>query len=432
MTQDERIVLTHFNQLVTVDPALGTPDNPLGIIEDGALAITGTTIAWVGKTTEIPPEWQMATVIDQSGMVALPGFIDSHTHPVFAGQRADEFEARLQGKTYLEIARQGGGILKTVSATRAASFDALKALTQKRLLESMRFGVTTVEAKSGYGLTTASELKSLEVLKALKDELPLDILPTFMGAHDIPPEYQGKTQDYVDLVCEEMIPAVTEAGLAEFCDVFCETGYFSVDQSRKILETGIAHGLKPRIHAEEFSDLGGAIMATQLGASSADHLLHLSDEGIANLAQSDTVATLLPGTAFYLRLKSYAPARKLLDAGATVALATDFNPGSCMSENLQLMMVLGCLQMGMLPHEVIRAVTLNAAKALGRSHDRGSLSAGKRADFAVFDISMYQELLYHYGVNHLSQLWIQGQPVLVFETELQPENPFLHSWGMDA
>lgn len=426
MSENHRLLFKHLNELVTVDPALASIENPLGIIEDGAIGMIDNQIAWIGNSTEIPSEWQSAEIIDQSGFVALPGLIDSHTHPVFAGQRADEFEDRLRGKTYLEIAQKGGGIQKTVQSTRAASFGKLKQLTRTRLLESMRYGVTTIEAKSGYGLTTDSEIKSLEVLKELQEELPVDILPTFMGAHDIPPEFKGKTEDYVDLVCREMIPQVAEKQLAMFCDVFCETGYFSVEQSQRILEAGLAHGLQPRIHAEEFTDIEGAIMASGLNAFSADHLLHLSEKGIQALAKSQTVATLLPGTAFFLRMKDYAPARKLIDAGATVALATDFNPGSCMSQNIQLMMVLGCLQMGMLPHEAIQAVTLNAAKAVGKAHDRGSLSVGKRADIAVFQVSTSHELLYHFGINHLAQLWIEGQPVFVLETEIQNENALLN------
>lgn len=421
MAQKDRILFTQLHQVITVDPDKITPDNPTGCVPHGAIGIENGAIAWVGPMSEIPPDWEAVRHVEQRGLVALPGLIDSHTHPVFAGNRADEFEARLSGKTYLEIAQAGGGILKTVSSSREASFEELKQLSQIRLMESMRFGVTTLEGKSGYGLTTASEMKSLEVLKALQTELPLDIRPTFMGAHDIPPEYKGRTDAYVDLVCQEMIPMVAEGDLAEFCDVFCEDGYFSVAQSRRILETGLANGLKPRIHAEEFTDLEGAIMGAELGALSADHLLHLSDKGVAALAQSDTVATLLPGTAFYLRMKDYAPARKLLDAGATVALATDFNPGSCMSQNLQLMMTLGCLQMGMLPHEAIRAVTLNAAKALGLQHDRGSLTPGKRADIAFFRMESVDELLYHYGVNHLAQLWIQGELVLITEMEVESE-----------
>lgn len=408
----EQTVLKHFSQVITVDPKLSTPDNPLGIIENGAIALDETgNIGWVGPTNTLPESWQKVHAVDYYGQIALPGLIDSHTHPVFTGNRADEFEARLQGKTYLEIAQAGGGILKTVRATREASLDELVHLTRQRLYHTMHFGITTVEAKSGYGLTTESELKSLQALKHVQEELPLDVLPTFMGAHDVPPEYKGKTDAYVDLVCQEMIPEVAKQGVAEFCDVFCETGYFSVAQSRKILETAQDHGMKSRIHAEEFTDIGGAVMATEMGALSADHLLCLSDDGIQKLAQSNTVATVLPGTAFYLQIKDYAPARKLIDAGATVALATDANPGSCHSENLHLMMVLGCLQMGMLPHEAIQAATLNAAKALGRSHDRGSLTPGKRADIGIYAIDNIHTLLYHFGINHLTQLWIQGQQV---------------------
>lgn len=426
MTRQQRLLFSHINELVTVDPERMSLGNPLGIIKNGALGIEDDKIAWVGSSHDIPEEWQSVQRMDQSGLVALPGLIDSHTHPIFAGQRADEFEERLKGATYLEVAQKGGGILKTVRCTREASFNQLKQLAKERLLESMRFGVTTIEAKSGYGLTTESELKSLQVLQSLQEELPMDILPTFMGAHDIPPEYKGQADAYVSLVCEEMIPAVAKKGLAQFCDVFCETGYFSVAQSRRILEAGLSYGLAPRIHAEEFSNLGGAAMAARIGALSADHLLHLSGEDIQALAQSRTVATLLPGTAFYLRLREYAPARKLLDAGVPVALATDFNPGSCMSQNIQLMMVLGCLQMGMLPHEAIIAVTFNAAKALGKAHDRGSLTVGKRADIALFSMSTCHELLYHYGVNHLAQLWIEGDPVMICETELQTEEALLN------
>ena len=411
-----RLILSGFREVVTVDPARVTPDNLLGGISGGMLGIENGRLAWVGQISEKPEGWDDVPERDMYGLTALPGLIDSHTHPVFAGNRADEFEARLQGKTYLEIADEGGGILKTVQATRQAPLDELCRLTEARLLTSLRFGVTTIEAKSGYGLDLESELKSLQVLKTLQARLPMDILPTFMGAHDIPPEYQGRTEAFVDRVCREMIPAVAEQHLAEFCDVFCETGYFSVAQSRRILETGIQHGLKPRIHAEEFTNIEGAIMASELSALSADHLLHLSERGINALAKSGTVATLLPGTAFYLRMKEYAPARKLLDAGATVALATDFNPGSCMSQNLQLIMVLAGLQMGMLPHEIIRGVTLNASKALGRDVDRGSLTPGKRADLALFNIGSVNEILYHFGVNTLSQVWIAGLPVYSAES----------------
>ena len=411
MKSYQKQVLVQCDQLVTMNDFYVTPENPLGVIPEGAVAMDGSTIAWVGPTRSLPLAWLSAPQIDMKGKTVFPGFIDSHTHPIFAGNRADEFEARLQGKSYQEIAKGGGGILKTVDATRRASEVTLYELTKIRLLRSLSFGVTTIEAKSGYGLTTGAEIKSLRVLQRLKKELPMTVVPTFMGAHDIPPEYRNNPEGYVNLICREMIPAVAEQKLAEHCDVFCEEGYFTVEQSRKILLTGLEYGLTPRIHAEEFNNLESAAMSCDIGALSADHLLYLSDAGIERLASSRTVATVLPGTAFYLKMKQYAPARKLLDAGATVALATDFNPGSCMSQNIQLMMVFGCLYMGMLPHEAIRAVTINAAKALSLDVDRGSLEAGKRADLAIFSMQTYNELMYHFGVNRISEVWVGGTRV---------------------
>jgi imidazolonepropionase len=406
------LIFHHVQQLVTVDPDRSTQENPLGVIPDGALAVESGKIAWMGPSADLQlSDYPEAEWIDAQGEIILPGFVDSHTHPIFAGNRADEFELRLQGATYLEIAERGGGIRKTVEATRHASEAELYELAKQRLLTMLSFGVTTVEAKSGYGLDWESELKSLRVIQRLRADLPMTLCATYMGAHDIPPEYKANPATYVDKICQEQIPAVAQAGLAEFCDVFCEAGYFTVAQTRQILETARHHGLKLKVHAEEFCDFGGALLAGKMRAVSVDHLLHLSDEGIAALKQGGTVATLLPGTAFYLRLKDYAPARKILDAGVPVALATDFNPGSCMSENLQLVMTLACLQMGMTPAEVIRGVTLSGAMALDRHHDRGSLTVGKRADLALFRVSSYNELLYHFGVNHLHEVFVAGKRV---------------------
>lgn len=417
------LVIHHLEQLVTVEPSRTTTENPLGIIPNGALAVEGGKIVWIGTSADIRlADYPDAEWIDGSGKILLPGFIDSHTHPVFAGNRADEFEMRLQGATYLDIAAKGGGIRKTVEATRQASEDTLFTLARQHLMTMLSFGVTTVEAKSGYGLDWASEQKSLRVIRRLQQSLPVDVRATFMGAHDIPPEYKTNPDAYVDILCREQIPAVAEAGLAEFCDVFTEDGYFTVEQTRRVLEAARAHGLKLKVHAEEFCDFGGAILAGEMNAISADHLLHLSDEGIAALKKGGTVATLLPGTAYYLRLKQYAPARKILDAGVPLALATDFNPGSCMCNNLQLIMHLACLQMGMLPAEVIRGVTLYGAMALDLHHDRGSLTVGKRADLALFQASTYNELLYHFGVNHLSQVFIEGHPAWSAQSNtLDPE-----------
>lgn len=411
MTQDHPVTfITNIKELVTVDESRITADNPLGIIRDGAVAIQDGKITWVGKTSELSSTGN-AKLISANGAIVTPGLIDSHTHPVFAGNRAHEFEMRLQGKSYLEIAEAGGGIACTVESTRNATEEELYQLAKPRLERMVTFGVTTVEAKSGYGLNWDSELKSLNVINRLKNELPMGVVTTYMGAHDIPPEYKDKTDDYVRLVCEEQIPKVAEDNLADCCDVFCEKGYFDIDQSRKILLTAKEHGLKIKIHAEEFNDLGGAKLAAEVGCLSADHLLHISDEGIASLKEKNVVATLLPGTAFYLRV-DYAPARKILEAGCDVAIATDFNPGSCMSENLQLTMTLACLQMKMLPYEVIKSVTINGAKALGLDHDRGSVANDKRADLVFWKADSYHELLYHFGVNLVDKVFIEGTQVI--------------------
>ncbi len=417
------LFIQNIGQLVTVDPARMTADNPLGMIENGAIRFENGTIAWVGSAIEINRvDYPNSQWMDAHGRVLLPGLIDSHTHTIFAGDRANEFEMRLQGKSYLEIAQAGGGILKTVQATRQATPEELSALTLQRLKRMLALGVTTVEVKSGYGLDFESELKCLRVLQALRAQAPVSLVPTYMGAHDIPPEYQGRTDAYVDQVCEVQIPVVAEQKLADFCDVFCEKGYFDVAQSRRILETARQHGLKLKLHAEEFCDLGGAKLAGELQATSADHLLHVSDDGIAALKAGGTVATLLPGTAFYLRIKEYAPALKLIAAGVPVALATDFNPGSCVIDNLQLIMALACLQMNMPPVEVIKAVTIHAAQALDLQHDRGSLTVGKRADAVLFDIHSYNELLYRVGSNLLTDVYVAGQHSSrqQLEAQLQP------------
>jgi imidazolonepropionase len=404
------VLIYNIGQLVTVDPARITAENPLGIIPNGAIRIEGGRIVWLGSSSDIKrSDFPSHQWIDAQGKLVMPGLIDSHTHTIFAGDRADEFEMRLQGKTYLEIAQAGGGILKTVNATRKADKKELYELTQKRLQRMLHLGVTTVEVKSGYGLDFDSEMKCLEVLRDLQQSSTVSIVSTYMGGHDIPPEYQGRTDAYVDLLCNEQIPVIAEQKLAVFCDVFCEKGYFDVAQSRRILETARAHGLKLKIHAEEFCDLGGAKLAGELGAISADHLLNISDEGIAALKAGGTVATLLPGTAFYLRIKDYAPANKLIAAGVPVALATDFNPGSCVIDNLQLIMALACLQMNMQPVDVIKAVTLHAAMALDVQHDRGSLTVGKRADIAMFDVTTYNELLYRVGSNLVSDVFVDGK-----------------------
>ncbi|MEB3286569.1 MAG: imidazolonepropionase [Vampirovibrionales bacterium] len=426
----DAIHLIAAKQLVTVDETFGTPANPLGVIEDAVMVFDAEKILWVGERDRYPENlysdacWLIDPKLTEDKVI-LPGLIDSHTHPVFAGDRAKEFEQRLQGVSYQEIAANGGGIQTTVKATREASEEELFALAKKRLERMLSFGVTSVEAKSGYGLDRQSELKSLRVIARLQQALQMRIVPTYMGAHDIPDEYKANPDQYVQRLCDELIPEVAESALAEFCDVFCDEGYFNAEQSRAILQAAQNHGLGIRIHADEFKAIGGCEVAGDLKAASADHLLNITDSGIAALKAGETVATLLPGTAFYLRLP-YAPAKKILEAGIPLALATDFNPGSCMSENLQLVMTLACLQMRMTPAEVIKAVTIQAAKALKLEHQKGSLALGKSPDFVVFDVANYQELLYHFGVNFVEHVVIGA--TLVHTTHARPPLPCLSSF----
>ncbi len=383
----------------------------LAVIENGAVLIRDDTIAWAGPTTDLPPLPPDTQEIDATGKTVLPGLVDSHTHLIFAGTREDEFELRLQGVSYQDIATRGGGINATVRRVREASREQLKELARRRLDRMLAFGITTVEVKSGYGLSPADEIKCLEVIAELNRENPCDLVPTFLGAHEVPAEYRQDREAYLRLVIEQMLPEVAGRGLAEFCDVFCEQGVFSVAESERLLHAAAGHGLKRKIHADEFTPLGGAELAARVGATSADHLLHVTDAGIEALAAAGTVATLLPGTAFFLGLP-YGPARRLIDRGLPVALASDCNPGSCMTENLPLIGSVACTQMKMLPAEVITALTLNAAAALGRSDRIGSIEAGKQADLLVCDVPNYKLLLYHFGVNHVGTVIKSGQVVV--------------------
>ncbi|MCS6850177.1 MAG: imidazolonepropionase [Gemmataceae bacterium] len=383
-----------------------------GVIENGALVIEGERITWVGRTSELPGLPRDAQVLDATGKVVLPGFIDSHTHLIFAGLRVDEFEQRLLGRTYQEIAAGGGGIQATVRLVRQATRHELKQLARRRLGRFLEFGVTTVEIKSGYGLSVADEIKSLEVIAELNAEGPLELVPTFLGAHAVPAEFRNDREGYLHLLLDEMLPEVARRGLAEFCDVFCETGVFSLQESRRILRRASELGLRPKLHADELTPLGGAELAAELRAVSADHLLCVSEAGISALAEAGVVATLLPGTAFFLGL-AYAPARKLIDGGAVVALASDCNPGTCPTENLPLIGAMACAQMKMLPAETITALTLHAAAALGRADRLGSLEPGKQADVIMCDIPDYRLLFYHFGVNHVERVVKRGRVVHV-------------------
>lgn len=389
----------------------------LHVIPHGALVVEAETIRWLGPTAELPPIPATATVLDATGQTVLPGFVDSHTHLLFAGTRADEFEQRLRGVSYQDIAAQGGGINATVRRVRAATRQQLVDLARPRLRRFLQFGVTTVEVKSGYGLSLADELKCLEAIADLNAEGPLELVPTFLGAHAVPPEFASDRAAYLALVRDQMLPEVVRCRLAEFCDVFCEKGVFSAAESDSLLREAKRLGLGLKVHADELSDLGGAELAAQLGAVSADHLLCVSERGIDALAAAGTVATLLPGTALFLRLP-YAPARKLLERGVTVNLASDCNPGTCPTENLPLIGTLACTQMGMLPAEVIAGLTRNAARALGRLDQLGSLEVGKQADVIVCDVPNHRQLFYHFGVSHVRTVLKRGR--VVFQAGAAP------------
>jgi imidazolonepropionase len=382
----------------------------LAIIENGSVIVRDGRIDWVGPTKDLAPVPADAEIIDAAGKTVLPGFIDCHTHLVFAGSREDEFEQRLQGKTYQEIAAQGGGINATVQRVRQASKEELKELTRRRLNRLLRFGVTTVEIKSGYGLSLAEELKCLEVIAELNAEGPWELMPTFLGAHAVPPEFRNDRAGYICLLTQEMLPEIARLRLADFCDVFCERDVFTLDESEHILTRAADLGFGVKLHADELTSLGGAELAARLGAVSADHLLCVTEAGIEALARSNTVATLLPGTAFFLGL-AYAPARRLIERGVAVALASDCNPGTCPTENLPLVGAMACTQMKMLPAEVVTALTLNAAAALGRADRLGSIEVGKQADLIICDVPDYRQLFYHFGVNHVWRVIKRGRVV---------------------
>jgi imidazolonepropionase len=403
------LIVHGARQLLTIASPEGPRRGPslgrLGIVEDGAVAIEGDHIALVGRTNDVLAQaGEAARLIDASGKVVLPGFVDPHTHIVFAGDRAAEFEKRLQGTPYMEILAAGGGIMNTVRATREASLEDLVRQSRARLDRMLAHGTTTVEAKTGYGLDTGNELKMLEAIQQLDQSHPVDLVPTFLGAHAVPVEYQGRADEYVDLVIEEMLPALEREGYLGtekplFCDVFCEEGAFSVEQGRRILERARDLGMGLKIHTDEFKSLGGTTLAVELGATSADHLACTTEEEIALLAASDTIGVLLPGTPFGLAEDHYSPARKMIDAGVAVALATDLNPGTCYCESMPFIQALACRQMSMSPAETIVASTINAAFAIGRGHEVGSLEVGKMADLIILDVPDYRHLAYRFGTN---------------------------------
>ena len=386
-------------------PRRGSSLSNLGVIEDGALLLCDGVIAAVGTRAQVEalPEARAAEKLDLGGRVALPGFVDSHTHLIHAASRAEEYELKIEGASYEEIARKGGGILNSVKKLRAATAEALKKRAMAALKLFAAYGTTTVEAKSGYGLDVASELKILGLHKELAAEQPLDIVSTFLGAHMVPAEFRGKAdgaEKYIALLIEKMIPEVAAKKLAEYCDVFCDRGAFTRGQSKRILEAGKQNGMAPRLHAEQLTRTGAAQLAVEMGAASCDHLEQVNASDIRALGKSKTIATLLPGCDFHLGLKKYAPARDLIDAGAIVALATDYNPGTSPTLSMPMILSLACAQLRMAPAEAIAAATINAAHALRREKQIGSLEVGKQADIAVFEVADYREIPYYFGVSH--------------------------------
>ncbi len=407
--------LRNAEQLLTLScrpvPRRGRELEDLGIVRDGAVLTLGANILRVGRTRDLRAEARRlkAREIDCRGRVVMPAFVDSHTHMVFAGSRVEDYEQRIRGRTYEEIARAGGGIRLSARLLGAAAPRDLVAQANRFLEEFAAHGTATVEVKTGYGLDIANELKTLQVIRKLRKDSPVELVPTLLTAHALPPEYAGRRGAYIKLITKRLIPAVARRKLAEFVDCFCDRGAFSVEECRRVLAAGLAHGLIPRIHAEQLSLTGASRLALELAAASADHLDCVNDRDIRALARSGVVATLLPGANFHLGLRNYPPARRLIEAGAVVALATDFNPGTSPTLNMQFVLALACSAMRMTPAEAISAATINAAYALRRARGLGSLEPGKQADLAVMDVEDYRQIPYYFAWNHCVMTVKRGQ-----------------------
>jgi imidazolonepropionase len=401
-------------QLVTLAgqkrPRVGTEMADLGIIRDGGMLIRDGKIDSVGPSDEIEKKSRGAEIVDAGGRVVLPGFVDAHTHLVFAGNRLDDFERRAHGESYQQISKAGGGIWSTVEKTRAASDHDLLAQAKKHAEWFLRCGTTTTEAKSGYGLTLEDELKILRVMERLNKETPLEIVPTFLGAHAVP---RGMDADeYIELMLAQMLPRIAREKLAEFCDVFCERGYFDVERSRRILTAAREFGLRLRIHADQLSNSGGAKLAAELEATTADHLEKTDGQGIAALKSAGVQPVLLPGSVYALGSSDYPRAREMIEAGLAVVIATDFNPGSSPTSSMPMILSLACTQMKMSPAEAITAATINAAYSLNRGNTIGSMEQGKLANFAIFDCEDYRELAYWFGVPQTHSVYVRGKRIV--------------------
>ncbi len=416
------LVIENISNLITLKgenkPRIGESLKDIGIINDGILAANRDKIIYIGEG-KLPESIEIdenTLFIDAKGKTVTPGLVDSHTHLVHGGSRENELAMKLKGVSYLDILGAGGGIHSTVTSTKNASFNELYNKAKKSLDTMLSYGITTVEAKSGYGIDDfQTELKQMEVAKKLNEDHPVDVVSTFMAAHAIPMEYKDDPDRFVDIIIDEMLPVVAKEKLAKFCDVFCEEGVFTIDQSRKILLAAKEIGIEAKLHADEIKPLGGAELAAEIGCISADHLIGASDQGIEKMAERKVVANLLPGTSFNLQTGNFARARYMIEKGVPVALSTDYNPGSCPTENIQLIMSFASLIMKMTPEEVITGVTINGAASLGLEDTIGSLELGKKADIVIFDTPNLEYIIYHFGINHTDKVIKDG--ILVYNKE---------------
>jgi len=416
MSEKIDLIIKNIGVLATPEgdkPLKGKEQSKIKIVKSAYIAVHGDVIAAIGEESELKRLNinKDTDIIDAKGCLVTPGLVDPHTHLIFYGWRQRELSLKLKGMGYLDILNMGGGILNTVKSTREASLAELVEKGIESLDRMISYGTTTCEAKSGYGLTTDDEIKSLKAIKEINSIHPVDLVPTFMGAHAVPQEYKEKPKDFIKLINEEMIPRIARENLAEFCDVFCEDKVFNVEETRSILECGKKHGMLPKIHADEITPLGGASLAAELEAISAEHLIHASDKGLEDMAKNDVIAVALPGTSLFLGAP-FARVRKMIELGIPVALATDFNPGSCPTESLQIVMNLACMKYKMVPEEVLTAVTLNAAAAINRASIIGTLEPGKYADIVIWDAPDLDFIVYHFGVNLVKTVLKRGSAIV--------------------